>query len=306
MPMLEAPRRSATDYRAFLARVAAAPDDGTKCPSGPGRPAVDWPEGPTRGRLRRSPCRGRRASVRPERGALRGDVVAGITVAAYLVPQVLAYSGLARVPPAAGLWAAFVALAVYFLLGSSPQLSVGPESTTALMTGAALATLAVTGGLRAGHRGAARPRRRRGVPARVGRRARLPRRPPLQAGARGLHGRHRRSHGPLADGSRERRRRPRRHRAGPDVVAAPAPAAGARPDPRRVPRHPRAAAGRRPPVAHRSGAAGRHARGDPRRGPRRPVRRRGGRRRGRCPSRCPRSACRPCPPWRRRSGPGRC
>lgn len=81
----------------------------------------------------------------PERGALRGDVAAGITVAAYLVPQVLAYSGLARVPPAAGLWAAFVALAVYFVLGSSPQLSVGPESTTALMTGAALATVAVPG-----------------------------------------------------------------------------------------------------------------------------------------------------------------
>jgi SulP family sulfate permease len=72
-------------------------------------------------------------------------VVAGVTVAAYLVPQVLAYAGLARVPPAAGLWAAFVALAVYFLLGSSPQLSVGPESTTALMTGAALATITVPG-----------------------------------------------------------------------------------------------------------------------------------------------------------------
>src|SRR5689334_21595627 len=81
----------------------------------------------------------------PVRPALRRDVVAGVTMAAYLVPQVLAYSGLARMPPEAGLWAAFVALAVYFLLGSSPQLSVGPESTTALMTGAALAT-AVTGG----------------------------------------------------------------------------------------------------------------------------------------------------------------
>ena len=81
----------------------------------------------------------------PEQRALRGDVLAGITVAAYLVPQVLAYSGLARMPPAAGLWAAFVALAVYFLLGSSPQLSVGPESTTALMTGAALAAITVPG-----------------------------------------------------------------------------------------------------------------------------------------------------------------
>lgn len=57
----------------------------------------------------------------PEPRALRRDVVAGVTVAAYLVPQVLAYAGLARVPPAAGLWAAFAALAVYFLLGSSPQ-----------------------------------------------------------------------------------------------------------------------------------------------------------------------------------------
>ena len=86
-------------------------------------------------------------TLRPPRGqALRGDVLAGITVAAYLVPQVLAYAGLARVPPAAGLWAAFVALAVYFVLGSSPQLSVGPESTTALMTGAALATITVPGG----------------------------------------------------------------------------------------------------------------------------------------------------------------
>ncbi|WP_299925777.1 SulP family inorganic anion transporter [uncultured Nocardioides sp.] len=81
----------------------------------------------------------------PEGRVLRRDVVAGITVAAYLVPQVLAYAGLARVPPEAGLWAAFVALAVYFLLGSSPQLSVGPESTTALMTGAALATITVPG-----------------------------------------------------------------------------------------------------------------------------------------------------------------
>lgn len=87
-----------------------------------------------------------RHTLRPPAGrVLRGDVAAGVTVAAYLVPQVLAYAGLARVPPVAGLWAAFVALAVYFLLGSSPQLSVGPESTTALMTGAALAAITVPG-----------------------------------------------------------------------------------------------------------------------------------------------------------------
>ncbi|HTI77576.1 MAG TPA: SulP family inorganic anion transporter, partial [Mycobacterium sp.] len=41
-----------------------------------------------------------------------------------------------------GLWAALVPLAVYAVLGSSRQLSVGPESTTALMTATALGPLA--------------------------------------------------------------------------------------------------------------------------------------------------------------------
>jgi sulfate permease, SulP family len=77
-----------------------------------------------------------------ERGWLRGDVVAGVTVAAYLVPQVMAYATVAGLPPVVGLWAALVPLAVYAVLGSSRQLSVGPESTTALMTATALAPLA--------------------------------------------------------------------------------------------------------------------------------------------------------------------
>ena len=72
-----------------------------------------------------------------ERSWLRGDVIAGVTVAAYLVPQVMAYAGVAGVPPVAGLWAAAAALLAYALLGSSRQLSVGPESTTALLTAAA-------------------------------------------------------------------------------------------------------------------------------------------------------------------------
>jgi sulfate permease, SulP family len=77
-----------------------------------------------------------------QRDWLRGDVVAGLTVAAYLVPQVMAYATVAGLPPVAGLWAALVPLAVYAVLGSSRQLSVGPESTTALMTATALAPLA--------------------------------------------------------------------------------------------------------------------------------------------------------------------
>ncbi len=77
-----------------------------------------------------------------QRGWLRGDVIAGLTVTAYLVPQVMAYSTLAGLPAIAGLWAAVVALSVYIVFGSSRQLSVGPESTTALMTAAVLAPMA--------------------------------------------------------------------------------------------------------------------------------------------------------------------
>lgn len=76
------------------------------------------------------------------RGWLRGDLLAGVTVAAYLVPQVMAYAGVAGLPPVAGLWAILPALGLYALFGSSRLLSVGPESTTALMTATVVAPLA--------------------------------------------------------------------------------------------------------------------------------------------------------------------
>ena len=76
------------------------------------------------------------------RGWLRSDVYAGISVVAYLVPQVMAYTALVGVPPVAGLWTALAALIVYAAMGSSRVLSVGPESTIALMAGTAIAPLA--------------------------------------------------------------------------------------------------------------------------------------------------------------------
>ncbi|WP_330475747.1 SulP family inorganic anion transporter [Terrabacter sp. C0L_2] len=77
---------------------------------------------------------------------LRGDVLGGITVAAYLVPQVLAYAEVAGLPAVTGLWAVGPGLLVYAVLGSSRQLSVGPESTTALMTAAGVGALVTAGG----------------------------------------------------------------------------------------------------------------------------------------------------------------
>jgi SulP family sulfate permease len=79
---------------------------------------------------------------RYERPWLRSDVVAGVTVAAYLVPQCMAYGELAGLPPVVGLWAILAPLALYAFLGSSRQLSVGPESTTAILTAVAVAPLA--------------------------------------------------------------------------------------------------------------------------------------------------------------------
>ena len=75
-------------------------------------------------------------------GWLRADVLAGVTVAAYLVPQVMAYAQVAGLPPVAGLWAAAGPLLVYAMLGSSRLLSAGPESSTALMTATAIGPLA--------------------------------------------------------------------------------------------------------------------------------------------------------------------
>lgn len=73
---------------------------------------------------------------------LRADLTAGITVAAYLIPQAMAYATLAGLSPVAGLWAALVPLAVYAVLGSSRQLAAGPEASTTAMTAATLGPIA--------------------------------------------------------------------------------------------------------------------------------------------------------------------
>ncbi|MFI5649141.1 SulP family inorganic anion transporter [Kitasatospora sp. NPDC051705] len=79
---------------------------------------------------------------RYRRDWLRGDLLAGVTVVAYLVPQVMAYASVAGLPPVTGLWAILPAIVLYALVGSSRLLSVGPESTTALMTATVVGPLA--------------------------------------------------------------------------------------------------------------------------------------------------------------------
>lgn len=71
----------------------------------------------------------------------RGDVVAGATVWAVLIPESLAYATIAGVPPVVGLYAAAPALVLYALVGSSRQLVVGPMAATAALSAGVIADL---------------------------------------------------------------------------------------------------------------------------------------------------------------------
>jgi sulfate permease, SulP family len=75
-------------------------------------------------------------------GWLRGDVVAGLTVWAVLVPEALAYASIAGVSPVVGLYAAPGALLLYAAFGSSRHLVTGPMSATAALSAAAVADVA--------------------------------------------------------------------------------------------------------------------------------------------------------------------
>ncbi len=76
------------------------------------------------------------------RHGVRGDLVAGVTVALVLVPQALAYAQLAGLPPHLGLYAALLPALVGALFGSCGALSTGPVALTSLLSGASLLSLA--------------------------------------------------------------------------------------------------------------------------------------------------------------------
>ena len=73
---------------------------------------------------------------------LRADAIAGLTVAAMLVPQAMAYAELGGLPPSAGFRAALIALPIYALIGTSRHLGVGPEPGTAVLAALTVAPLA--------------------------------------------------------------------------------------------------------------------------------------------------------------------
>lgn len=73
---------------------------------------------------------------------LRLDVVAGITVAASVIPEGLAYASLANLPPETGLYAGLMAVFVYLFLGTSRQVIVGPTSALAILLASSVGAVA--------------------------------------------------------------------------------------------------------------------------------------------------------------------
>ena len=74
--------------------------------------------------------------------ALPGDIVAGITLAAYAIPVSLAYAGLAGLPPQVGIYGYLLGGLGYALLGSSRQLAIGPTSAISLMIAGTVGAMA--------------------------------------------------------------------------------------------------------------------------------------------------------------------
>ena len=76
-------------------------------------------------------------------GFLKRDLFAGITVAALLIPQGMAYALIAGLPPIYGLYAALTPQIIYALLGTSRQLAVGPVAMDSLLVATGLGALSI-------------------------------------------------------------------------------------------------------------------------------------------------------------------
>ena len=70
---------------------------------------------------------------RYERAWLTRDSIAGATIWGLLIPEMIAYAGLAGLPPQAGLYTLLASLALYAIFGTSRHLVVAGTSTSAVL-----------------------------------------------------------------------------------------------------------------------------------------------------------------------------
>jgi sulfate permease, SulP family len=80
-----------------------------------------------------------------DRRLLRGDLIAGVAVAALIVPKNLGYASIAGVPVQNGLYAAAAGAILYAVFGTSRQISTGPSSGLAAVAASAVLAAKVTG-----------------------------------------------------------------------------------------------------------------------------------------------------------------
>jgi high affinity sulfate transporter 1 len=84
--------------------------------------------------------------IRPfDRSRLGAEIVAGATLAALGIPEVMGYANIAGMPVVTGLYTILIPIAVFALIGSSRHLVVGADSATAAMLAGGIATMAVAG-----------------------------------------------------------------------------------------------------------------------------------------------------------------
>ena len=80
-----------------------------------------------------------------DRRWLRGDLIAGVAVAALIVPKNLGYASIAGVPVQNGLYAAAAGAILYAVFGTSRQISTGPSSGLAAVAASAVLAAKITG-----------------------------------------------------------------------------------------------------------------------------------------------------------------
>jgi sulfate permease, SulP family len=79
-----------------------------------------------------------------DRGWLRGDLIAGVTVAALIVPKNLGYAAIAGIPVQNGLYAAAAGALLYAVFGTCRQISMGPSSGLAAVAASTVVAAGIT------------------------------------------------------------------------------------------------------------------------------------------------------------------
>src|SRR5512138_613234 len=83
---------------------------------------------------------------RYDRSWLTADAIAGLTLWGLVVPEAMAYAGIAGLPAEAGLYTLVASLLVYALFGTARHLSVGATSATAALLAATVASVGAASG----------------------------------------------------------------------------------------------------------------------------------------------------------------